>query len=448
MAKNILQDIVPPEKRSIRNIPLPSRRNPASAPQQSPASIPQSEPRIERRVEDVHVPESYSYDEEPPRSRRYSKKAIWLASAGAIVIVLFAFSSLFSGATVRVQPKETSVSAAGVVFEAQRGVGVGIPYEIVTISQEEGVSVPAEGEEEVEEKASGRIVIYNAFDSSEQRLIKNTRFETEEGLIYRINESVVVPGSVTSNGSTLPGSIEVTVYADEAGEEYNVGLKDFTIPGFKSDSARYATIYARSKTDMTGGFVGTRKKVAEEDLEAARTALAESLRSKLQEELQGQVPENFVAYEDGLFFSFEPLPQSGGSGSSVVINERGTLGAVIFNKTVLASRLAEELAPDFEGSSATLKSDEIPFAVQNRETFDLNDPSSLTFTIDGNVSLVSQFDKDTLAADLVGKSRKDIPTILVNYPSIAKMDAMIRPFWKKSFPSDPADINIETIFEE
>jgi len=40
MAKNILQDIVPPERRSIRNIPVPPRRNGPAIPPRAPAPVP------------------------------------------------------------------------------------------------------------------------------------------------------------------------------------------------------------------------------------------------------------------------------------------------------------------------------------------------------------------------------------------------------------------------
>ena len=101
--------------------------------------------------------------------------------------------------------------------------------------------------------------------SDPQRLITRTRFQSPEGLIYRIAESAVVPGKTTKNGVDTPGSIEVTVFADEAGDKYNIKKTDFTIPGFKSDASRFKNIYARSSTDMTGGFVGKMKTILPAD---------------------------------------------------------------------------------------------------------------------------------------------------------------------------------------
>ena len=154
--------------------------------------------------------------------------------------------------TITPKQNKTLVDAQ---FVAALDAGVGeLTYEIMTIEKTDSKKIVAAGREEIEEKASGKIVIFNDFNTSSQRLIKNTRFETPEGLIYRINRSIVVPGQKTEDGEKVPGSIEVTVYADEAGDKFNISLTDFTVPGFKG-SPRFEKFYARSKTPMAGGFI-------------------------------------------------------------------------------------------------------------------------------------------------------------------------------------------------
>ena len=81
---------------------------------------------------------------------------------------------------------------------------------------------------EIERRASGKIIVFNNYSTNSQRLIARTRFETLEGKIYRIRDAVVVPGISDKDGRKTPGSIEVTVFADEPGEEYNIGYTDFT----------------------------------------------------------------------------------------------------------------------------------------------------------------------------------------------------------------------------
>ena len=197
----------------------------------------------------------------PPVRATPSRFGLWIIVGVSILVLFFGFSLLFSGAKLVVIPKQRSV-LVDATFEAFKTPRVGaLGYEIMTIEIEGTNEVYANTEEFVEEKASGKITIYNNFNTSKQRLIKNTRFETPEGLIYRINESTVVPGQRIENKKVVPGSVEVVVYADEVGEKYNMGLGDFTIPWFKGDP-RFDDFYARSKTEMTGGFVGEKKIVS------------------------------------------------------------------------------------------------------------------------------------------------------------------------------------------
>jgi hypothetical protein len=454
MAKNILQDIVPPEKRSIRDVPLSPRRNiridsiNSTQPAFRETSFDQNENNIlsnQKRPEaEFDRPKVYSFESARESfNRNYSKKGIWIACGVALLIVFLAVGSLFSGATVRATLKEKSVDASGVVLKAYQGsTGIGVPYEIVKISKDIGSSVTATGDSNVSDKASGVIVIYNDFGSASQRLIKNTRFATPEGLIYRINDSVVVPGQILKNGTKTPGNIEVTVYADEAGDKYNIGLKDFTIPGFKGDP-RFKLIYARSKTEMKGGFVGTVKKVSDSDLKKVLADLQDQLKPALSKEVTVQIPQDYVVFQDGMIVTFDALPQSNQQGNNVQINERGTLTAIMFNKNLFAHYLAEQIAPDLASSTVTIGNlNDLTFKIQNKETFNPATDNTINFNINGKVLFINQFNKEKFLGDLAGKSKGVLPSVLTNYPEILKADVVLRPFWKRSFPSNSKDINL------
>lgn len=455
MAKNILQDIVPPEKRSIRNIPVPNRKDKSFAQPKIIEKKPVTEysqfPTYSSdTVEEVESPSIETSPKVFPYSGRgfggkpYSRKGIWAACGGAILIVLIAFFSLFTGATVTVSPveKTASVSADTILSAYQGQTGSGVPYEVVKISKDLGQSVTATGEEKVEKKASGTIIIYNNVDKNPQRLIKNTRFETAEGLTYRINDSVVVPGQTAPN---TPGSVEVVVYADQPGESFNIGLTDFTVPGFKTDANRYRNIFARSKTEMTGGFSGTVKKVSDSDLTKVKTDIHTSLEESLSKDILTQVPADYILYQDTLFTTYESLPQSDIKGNSVTINERGTLVGVMFKRSTLAQYLASMLAPDLVSSVPPMikEVENITFTMKDKTVFNPQSSNTFNFTLQGDLTFVSQFDPIALAKDMAGKSKSSLPEILKNYPSISKINAVVRPFWKRTLPSDVKDITIK-----
>lgn len=98
-------------------------------------------------------------------------------------------------------------------------------------------------------RAFGVVVLYNESDSS-QRLVKSTRLVSADGKIFRITqEGVTIPAK--TNG--IPGTFEVTVFAEKTGAGYNLPPTIFKIPGFSGDP-RYDQIYGRSTKQMSGGF--------------------------------------------------------------------------------------------------------------------------------------------------------------------------------------------------
>jgi len=434
MKRNI-DDILPPEDhghRSIRKVSVDKtlrRRKPE---------------RIEERDRSAssHVPP------EPPRNRKTSSRfGLWVIAFVSFLVLVFGFSFLFSGAKIIITPKQRTV-LADAEFNAYKNPGVNeLGYEIMTIEKEDSQEVTASGEEFVKEKASGKIIIYNNYNTSNQRLIKNTRFQTPEGLIYRINESIVVPGQKKEDGAVVPGSIEVVVYADEEGDAYNIGLTDFTVPGFKGES-RYDDFYARSKTEMAGGFVGNKKVVSEADEGKARREIQEGLKTQLLKDVFSQKPEGFEIYEDGIFITFSTLPNED-SGNKVVVKEKAVLYGVLFEQKSFAQFLAQNTIAGFEGEDIyILNPNTLTFTVLNKEETQPWIEEQFSFKLGGKAHIVWSFISDQLKADLAGKSKGALETVLTGYPSIDEAQIVLRPFWRQTFPDDISDIKITTLIQE
>ena len=434
MPKKIEDIIISDRRRSIRDIPIPlSRRKSVQPPPPSKMeggedpvdSLPPVRPLI-------------------PRHKRGSRKKVYLAGIVAILILLFATLSLFKGATLSYSPKSMALAFEGDTYTAHKSGTNGLFYSVVKLSRDKTLQAPAAGEENVSRKASGVIVVYN--DSAEsQRLIVNTRFESPSGKIYRIDKPITVPARRTVNGSTQPGSVEATVYADEPGEAYNSAPTDFTVPGLKG-TPRFESVYARSKTPIAGGFVGKEKVVRPEDLSKAKTELQAFLREELFNEAEAEVPQDFILFRSLSTFSFEDMPQTAGSGSNVALNMRGHFYGVMFKKSDLASFFAQEKL----GVSSTDPIEISDYSALNI-TFastapsDLLDSNDITFRITGMGQAVWITDEVALRADLAGHNKKDVPGVLNNYPTIASANVTVRPFWKSSIPDDPSKIKINRL---
>ena len=77
-----------------------------------------------------------------------------------------------------------------------------------------------------------------------------------------------------------PGSVEVNIYANEAGAEYNSEPLDFKILGWKGDP-KYEKFYGRSKGTITGGLKGTLPALSDQEKAAISVELKQALEEKL-----------------------------------------------------------------------------------------------------------------------------------------------------------------------
>src|SRR3989344_844534 len=450
MSKKI-EDIIPPERRrSIRDIPIPEGRrksdpfSPRSAtPARATARKAAPAIRIEEEEESA-VPVS-GRNPDFPRRKRTSRRRVWMAAGAGALILIFAVLSMFNGATFAYVPKSAALIFNNETYTAHKSGTEGLFYSVVKLSREKGAATPAGGETDVERKASGVIVVYNDASAEPQRLIENTRFESSAGKIYRIRNVITIPGKKTVSGVSQPGTIEVTVYADAPGEAYNAGLSDFTVPGLKG-TPRYTSIYARSKTPMTGGLVGKEKTVKAEDLARVKAELQGALKDELWQEVQAEVPGDFILFPSLLSYTFEDLPQGAGSGDNVTVNARGNLYGVMFKKSDLAGYLALKKL-----SVPKTEPVEVPALSSLNLTFagtppaDLLSVSEINFKIVGNATVLWLTDEVALQDDILGRHNRDITAILKNYPTVASASVTVRPFWKSTLPAESDKVSIKKL---
>lgn len=365
-----------------------------------------------------------------------------LILAGILVlagIVIGVMSTFLHRAYVTVTPYNFSVAVEQSLPAAENSAT--LPYQKVEVTDTATKSVAATGSQHVENHASGTITVYNAYSTTPQHLITNTRFQTKDGLIFRIHSQITIPGYVMKAGLKVPGSVDAVVYADEAGEKYNVDLTDFTIPGLKG-SAQFSLISARSKTAMSGGFIGEQAVVDT----ALRSQTVDGLRADLQRSLNGKVAAATVAgtlvFPDTITVSYVENPDTI-QGNNAVISVSGKADAPAFNENALAHALGAASAGTYDG----------PLSIENPESLavHVDQPdavaadAALTLSLSGTANLVATFNRDQLAADLAGKQKKDIASVLPKYPGVSNIEVKVYPFWLSTLPSDPGKVGIQVV---
>lgn len=367
------------------------------------------------------------------------------ALAVALVGILFAVGAamLFEGATVTVMPRkaEATLPATLTAF-ADAPIG-SLPFSTATAEASASRTVAALGERDVARQASGRIAIANAYNTSEQRLIKNTRFEAPDGKIYRINESVVVPGATkNADGSLSAGTVEATIFADSAGPSYDRGIDTYTIPGFKGDP-RYEKFSARGLTPVVGGFIGKEKVVSDDDRKAAEDGIRAELTEKLARTLSETAPSGRVLIEGSISYVFVPVAETSAAGASeATITLKGTAIGAFAEEANLASAIAKASIAGYGGESVRFL-DRTKTGLRAKEPVATED-TELELAGAGSTTLVWQFDPAAIQTLLAGVAEETFASTLRQAgPAIADGTASIRPFWKHSFPKDPADIKVK-----
>lgn len=357
-----------------------------------------------------------------------------------LLIIALSIGALFyfSSAQVEIVPNTVSAAVQG-SFTASQSPN-GLPYMLISTQKIAMQSVPGSGTETVHSFASGNITIYNT-QARSQRLITKTRFATVAGLIFRIHSAVVIPAGSPTN----PGRVTVKVYADQAGDSYNVGPTSFTVPGL-AGTPQASEIYARSSSMMTGGASGSVPIVGTAIDAQTRQALIAALAPNLTESIQNQVPSNYLLLPGAATTTYQELsPISASTTGMVDIREQGTITAVVFPNAMLAKTIATSIANlNYQGEPLTLASTS-NLLLTGESALPNSNTSTFSFTLSGTASLVYTVNASRIATAVAGETSSAAETTLGSYPEVKRAVIILRPFWRQTFPQDPTSILVTVI---
>ena len=430
--RRIVSDMRPRSGVGARPQPLPPRPD-----DERPRTLPPHAPVPVRRVEKEFLKprtreEGAIYTEPPRRSRMpwyiFAVTALFFIGLGAYVVWA-------SSLTLIVERKKT-------VFDlGSPGIKVTITAKSFTDSlakRGEGVSKSAK---KFNEKARGTIIVYNAYSKDQQVLIAGTRFATPEGLIFKSTARVVVPGRTTER----PGSIDVPVAADEAGLKYNIGLTDFTIPGF-AGGPKFEKFYGRSKTEMKGGATGEGKVVGKEEADLLLGQLEEGMKNELKQKFESSIPKEYVIFPSKFEYTTaarmtDPLVES--PAEKFFGEVRGEARTLAIDPATYSDTLAAILFKEKYQQGATVlhKSSSITF---KNVTFDYT-AGNVTAVLEGKVVFEWVLDVNNLKQKVMeapdAASLSD--AFFKSFPAVSRVEAVFKPrFWRR-IPQNEKRLTIE-----
>lgn len=413
-------------------------------------------PSVSRMKEEREVemaPETTTYEaptdsvleEITPRKKKWFFRPKFLFPLGVLVGVLilgFFLAGVFRKAELFINFEELPweyknqflASASQAVIDSSRNL---LPAEVFTEEKNITKTFPASGRDYVEEKATGKILIYNAFSSADQVLVGKTRFLASDGKLFRLNSTVTVPGALIKDGKIIPASIETAVTADKPGAEYNLSTSSrLSVPGFEG-TPRYQGFYGEL-IKTSGGFIGERAVPTSAEIETAKEETRKLLISNLESSFKSNEPQGFKILDDAIETKITKLSANTATdddGNFSVFGE-ASLNTIGFKEEDLKSLLVLIANP------------ESPDLVFKELNLEFNDVSSdlkggkLQFSLSANGVLTQGFSPEDFAVQILGEDIDQVRTLVRGLPRLTDAKISIWPRWLERFPKNLDRINI------
>lgn len=371
-----------------------------------------------------------------PQKRRRKinlKRILW-----TILVFLGIFSAGFFSARIEVSvaPKRVSVQldkSITAIKNLPNPKERTVAFRTISIPYSKSEKFKATEKKSQDTKAQGKVAIFNK-QKNPQILIASTRLENPTGKIYRIPSTVVIPAAKEIDGKLSPGSKEVAVIADKAGQEYNVGLNDFTFPGLK-DSPKFDLVFARSKTEMSGGASGEHVVVGMRDGDDAISNLISKANSDALIAISKKLPENeFLLVNTAEYHPVKTNlnPSIGSRTDDFEAVIEGELRAAIINKKELERALLfgqKEIEVIKEANFI-----ENINAITFKEVGYDFDGQIFNIYSSGKAEVKYLIDAEDFKKTLINKQLYDAASILSSFPGLARAEVRVRPFWISFWP--------------
>ncbi|MBU1036577.1 hypothetical protein KKF32_00900 [Patescibacteria group bacterium] len=346
---------------------------------------------------------------------------LYFTLSQAVIIITPAYSEQKIGFIVQVADQGSS--------EANFNVSQRIPGLLKETVMEETQEFSASQNKVSQNKASGKLTIYNDYSQS-QPLVATTRFQTPEGLIFRLPEFVTVPAK---------GKLEVTVEADQEGSTYEIGPSKFILPALSSWRRQY--VYAESFQPMSRASY-TEFKITEEDIAKATDKLKEELMTKARQKMIADLQNGQTIFEKFLtseILKYSISEKAGSKKENFKVSLSLSVKALILNEEELKQEALADLPEVYQQADSLVKIDQQSFIYKITPLEENSE--NLLAQIKGEYTLLAaniNIDKNKLK----GLSRKQAENYLLNLSDVREVRLHL-PFWTKYLPALEDNINIE-----
>ncbi|MFA4815153.1 MAG: hypothetical protein WC924_03850 [Candidatus Gracilibacteria bacterium] len=392
-----------------------------------------------------------------------------LLTASVLVFFVIAYVAL-PGATILIEPASNVLSkSVNVTLEPNPTDPYSLKaYEIET-EVEYTLTHPSTGLiTDDSSNAAGNLTIINTSGVA-RPLVKETRFQTEDGIVFRLQKEVNVPAGT----AITPGTLVAYVIADPldangvaVGERGNVGATKFFLPGLREDTR--TELYAESYDAMTGGLTVSRVQVTENDLIAAQVRLETDLKEKAVAALRKEVLaesntlgvtlrllETSDALQYGPALVELPYTLIGQEQKTFDVSGSMSISGVAYSTDDLFSILKAEIVSSKTPGKLLVSVDENSVSLQVLEVGLAVGTYKITVQVQG----IEEYEIDPeleggsklaekIKEHVAGKTIEEAAAYIQNLPEVNSVEISVWPVWSPTIPSLPENIKIKSLSEE
>jgi len=361
-----------------------------------------------------------------------------------LIVLFFIFNTILPKAKIVIKSDNISVNTdvpftantAFTSFDADAGK---VPATKKDVSKTDSTKVPATGQKNIGDKATGTVTLKNCAKVDGAFTIPAGTVLTTGASSFSVNETTLLPSSTFSgtNTCTTAGKT-VNVTSTAAGDQYNIsGGRTFAVSGVSS-------ITGVDSSAMSGGTNKLVSVVSDQDVETAKQKIADKSKDSATTDLKQQfsnddlflIPESITSSAANV----TATPKVGEEASEVTVSSTTVYTGLGVKESYLNTLVENSAKKQIDTTKQAISDNGLSKAI-----FRLEDKKSATdqrFRVQSTVSTGTQIDQEALKKEIAGKKKGDVQDLIGKLPGVKDVNVSYSPFWVYKTPSNPSKITI------
>lgn len=318
-----------------------------------------------------------------------------------------------------------------------------VPAQAKEIKKEDSETVDATGEKNKGKKASGTVTLRNCGKTSEgAKTIPAGTGLSSDGFTFVTQQAVTLPTSIYSeppSSDCISEEKKVSVVAQEAGDEYNLSPRNYSVAGNPSVNATGGS--------MQGGTNKIVKTVSQQDIDSAKERL-NSKGNSVQDEMKKEFEEaGYVAITESFEVtpgSYNPSPGLNSEADKVTVSVTNTYKMIAVKKDDLKKLIENDVKEENDVEYQTLLNDGIDKAEFKISGANANlSDGQVAINFQSTVVVGPDINQDQLKEELAGKKKGEAEDLLKSRPGVIDPKVELSPFWVTSIPGKASKVTFE-----